>query len=50
MTPDHVKMVTSLSPFETDRDKGRGLVVLSSAVYPIKFHLTPHELSLLGGT
>jgi hypothetical protein len=50
MTPDHVKMVTSLSPFETDRDKGRGLVVLSSAVYPIKFHLTSHELSLLGGT
>ena len=50
MTPDHVRMVTSLAPFKTDRDKGRGLVVLSDAVYPIKFNLTPQELSALGGT
>jgi len=50
LTPDHVSMVTSLAPFKTDRDKGRGLIVQSNAVYPIKFYLTPHELAVLGGT
>jgi len=50
ITTDHVNMVTSLAPFEADRDKGRGIVVLSSGVHSIKFQLTPHELGVLGGT
>jgi hypothetical protein len=50
ITTDHVNMVTSLAPFEADRDKGRGIVVLSSGVHSIKFQLTPHELAVLGGT
>jgi hypothetical protein len=50
LTDDHVGSVMSLSPQSNDGDKGRGVIVLPSEVYPIKFTLAQRELGWLAGS
>jgi len=50
LTDEYVRYLSSMNPDINPNDRGRGLMILSDAVYPVRIALTAHELQVLGGS
>jgi hypothetical protein len=50
ITDSHLRYLTALNPKRNPNDRGRGLIVLSDEVYPLRISPTQYEMQILGGS